>query len=71
MNNKTSYFLFQIISFKNYFYVSLGSNFLLFLWKPSSCGGPVTSSRSLQLTASYNFVRVVVGKIVRRQTVQR
>ena len=28
-------FLFQIISFKKYFYVSLGNNFLLF------CGGPL------------------------------
>jgi len=27
MNNETSYFLFQIISFKKYFYVSLGNNF--------------------------------------------
>jgi len=27
MNNDTSYFLFQIISFKKYFYVSLGNNF--------------------------------------------
>jgi len=34
MNNETSYFLFQIISFKKYFYVSLGNNFLLFLWRP-------------------------------------
>ena len=33
-------FLFQIISFKKYFYVSLGDNFLLFLWRPRSCGGP-------------------------------
>jgi len=40
MNNETSYFLFQIISFKNYFYVSLGNNFLLFLWRLPSCGGP-------------------------------
>ena len=30
MNNETSYFSFQIISFKKYFYVSLGNNFLLF-----------------------------------------
>ena len=28
MNNETSYFLFQIISFDKYFYVSLGNNFL-------------------------------------------
>jgi len=35
MNNETSYFLFQIISFKKYFYVSLGNNFLMF------CGGPL------------------------------
>ena len=34
MNNETSYFLFQIISFKKYFYVSLGNNFLLFLCRP-------------------------------------
>ena len=27
MNNETSYFLFRIISFKKYFYVSLGNNF--------------------------------------------
>ena len=27
MNNETSYYLFQIISFKKYFYVSLGNNF--------------------------------------------
>ena len=40
MNNVTSYFLFQIIRFKKYFYVSLGNNFLLFLWRPLSCGGP-------------------------------
>ena len=35
MNNETSYFLFQIITFKKYFYVSLGNNFLLF------CRGPL------------------------------
>jgi len=35
MNNETSYFLFQIISFKNYFYVSLGNIFYCF------CGGPL------------------------------
>jgi len=41
MNNETSYFLFQIISFKKVFYVSLGNNFLLFLWSlPPTCGGP-------------------------------
>ena len=40
MNNETSCFLFQIISFKKYFYVSLGNNFFLFLWRPPSCGGP-------------------------------
>ena len=34
MNNETSYFLFQIISFKKYFYVSLSNNFLTVLWKP-------------------------------------
>ena len=39
MNNETSYFLFQIIGFKKYFYVVLGNNFLLFLWRPPSCGG--------------------------------
>jgi len=34
-------FLFQIISFKKYFYVSLGINFfIVFLWRPLSCGGP-------------------------------
>jgi len=36
----TLFFLFQVISFKKYFYVSLGNNFLLFLWRPLSCGGP-------------------------------
>ena len=40
MNNETSYFLFQFISFKKYFYVSLGNNFLLFCGAPPSCGGP-------------------------------
>jgi len=41
MNNETSYFFkFQIISFKKYFYVSLGNNFLLFCGGPCSCGGP-------------------------------
>ena len=41
MNNETSYFLFQIISFKKFFYVSLGNNFLLFFCGgPPSCGGP-------------------------------
>jgi len=39
MNNETS-FLFHIISFKKYFYVSLGNNLLLFLWRPVICGGP-------------------------------
>ena len=33
MNNETSYFLFQIISFKKYFYVSLGKFFYCL------CGG--------------------------------
>jgi len=34
------YFLFQIISFKKYFYVSLGNNFkTVFLRRPLSCGG--------------------------------
>jgi len=28
------HFVFQIISFKKYFYVSLCNNFLLFLWRP-------------------------------------
>jgi len=40
MNNETSYFLFEIISFKKYFYVSLGNIFLLFLWRPPGSGGP-------------------------------
>ena len=35
MNNETSYFLFQIISFKKYFYVSFPLIFYCF------CGGPV------------------------------
>ena len=35
MNNETLYFLFQIISFKKYFYVFLGNNFYSF------CGGPL------------------------------
>ena len=40
MNNET-YFLFQMISFKKYFYVSLSNNFLLFLWRPPTRrGGP-------------------------------
>jgi len=29
------------MSFKKYFYVSLGNNFLLFLWRPLSYGGPL------------------------------
>ena len=34
-------FLFQIISFKKYFYVSLGNNFFTVLVEaPYSCGGP-------------------------------
>ena len=34
-------FLFQIISFKKYFYVSLGNNFFtVFVEAPPSCGGP-------------------------------
>jgi len=37
-------FLFQIISFKKYFYVSLGINFLLF-----SYGGPLVVEASGQL----------------------
>jgi len=41
MNNETSYFfLFQIISFKKYFYVSLGNIFYCFCGGPPSCGGP-------------------------------
>ena len=40
MNKETSYFLSQIISFKKDFYVFLGNNFLLFLWRPPSCRGP-------------------------------
>jgi len=40
MNNETSYFLFQIISFKKYFYVSLGNIFYCFCGRPPSCGGP-------------------------------
>jgi len=36
MHNETSYFLFQIISFKKYFYVSLGNNFFYCF-----CGGPL------------------------------
>jgi len=40
MNNETSYFLFQIISFKKYFYVSVGSNCFTVFWSPPSCGGP-------------------------------
>jgi len=34
MNNETSYFLFQIISFKKYFYVSLGNIFTVFVEAP-------------------------------------
>jgi len=34
-------FLFQIISFQKYFYVSLGNIFYcFFLWRPLCCGGP-------------------------------
>ena len=41
MNNETSYFLFQTISFKKYFYVSVGNNFFtVFVEAPYSCGGP-------------------------------
>ena len=40
MNDETSYFLFQVISFKKYYYVSLGNNFVTVLWRPPSCGGP-------------------------------
>ena len=40
MNNETSYFLFKIISFKQYFYVSLGNNFYCFCGGTPSCGGP-------------------------------
>ena len=32
--------LFQIISFKKYFYVSLGNNFLTVFVEALSCGGP-------------------------------
>jgi len=39
MNNETL-FLFQIISFKKYFYVSLCHIFLIFCGGPPSCGGP-------------------------------
>jgi len=39
-----SYFLFHIISFKKYFYVSLGNNFLLFF-----CGGPLAVEAPGQL----------------------
>jgi len=34
----TRYFLFQIVSFKKYFYVSLGNIFTV-LWRPLNCGG--------------------------------
>jgi len=34
MNNETSYVLFQIISFKKYFYVSLGNIFYCFVEAP-------------------------------------
>jgi len=41
MNNETSYFLFQIISFKRYYYVSLVNNFFTVLVEaPPSCEGP-------------------------------
>jgi len=40
MNNETSYVLFQMISFKKYFYVSLGNNFYCFCGGPPGCGGP-------------------------------
>jgi len=45
MNNETSYFLFQSISFKKYFYVSLGNNFLLF------CEGPPVVKAMPSLTS--------------------
>ena len=35
----TRYFLFQIVSFKKYFYVSLGNIFYCFLWRSPTCGG--------------------------------
>ena len=41
-------FLFQIISFTKYFYVSLGNNFLLFLWIPlGNCPVPPFPSDAL------------------------
>jgi len=40
MNNETSYFLFQIMSFKKYFYASLDNIFYCFYEGPPSCGGP-------------------------------
>ena len=33
-------FLFQIISFKKYFYVSLGNNFFTVLWRPLIVAAP-------------------------------
>jgi len=42
-------FLFQIISFKKYFYVSLGSNFFaVFLWRRLSCGVPWATAQSVK-----------------------
>jgi len=44
-------FLFQIISLKKYFYVSLGNNFYCLLWRPLSCGGPWATAQFAPLPA--------------------
>jgi len=71
MNNETSYFLFQIISFKKYF--------LLFLWSPPpSYGGPrqlpslpsLKSGRYIIITINFKkpSPSVVAPKCVRTKT---
>ena len=71
MNNDTSYFLFQIISFKKYFYVSLGNNFFYcFCGGPPSCGGPgqLPSLPSLKSgPEEYSFLQLSLEQI--RETV--
>ena len=69
MNNETSYFFIPEDQFqKEFFYVSLGNIFLLFLWRPPSCGGPgqlpslpFLKSCPVRLTviATVNFVCIV------------
>jgi len=53
-------FLFQIISFKKYFYVFVGNNFLLFLWRSPSCGshGQLPSLPSLKSGPANNITNM-------------